>query len=116
MRRNREPMEDRHKRILSSYNPTVTNAEELKETLSAVPPADAWATYLWLDEQNKDSSSRDYEQVQREFIHASIQELEGKRQEALAAFQGLETQLKRKGYNGRIVTYVDNATKRLSAP
>ncbi len=28
----------------------VGNRNELQEMLSAVPPSDAWATYLWLDD------------------------------------------------------------------
>jgi hypothetical protein len=116
MRRNGELLEDGQKhRILSAYSPTVNSAAELKETLSAVPPDDAWATYLWLDQPDATGSELDHQRIQRDFIHASIQEFDGKRQEALTAFKGLELELKRKGYNGRIVTHVDAAIKRLSA-
>ena len=114
MRRNREPIDDRQRRrILTAYSPTVNSAGELKETLSAVPPGDAWATYLWLDEPKTDA---DDQQVQHDFIHASILEIEGKRQEALTAFERLRGELKRRGYNGRIATHVESATARLSTP
>lgn len=40
MRRNGESIDARERsRILTSYNPTVNNAEELSQTLSAVPPS-----------------------------------------------------------------------------
>lgn len=114
MRQNREPLDERQKsRILSSYSSTVHNAEEITETLSAVPPADAWATYLWLEQGGRDSESA---RVQREFIHARILELEGKRPEALAEFQTLRGELKRLGYDGRIASHVEGGIKRLSAP
>jgi tetratricopeptide (TPR) repeat protein len=115
MRRNGEFLEDGQKhRVLSAYSPTVNSAAELRETLSAVPPNDAWATYLWLDQSVATGSDMDQQQIQRDFIHASIQELDGKRQEALITFKGLQAELKRKGYNGSIATHVDAATKRLT--
>lgn len=114
MRRGNEPLEpSERRRILSCYNPTVTNAEELVQTLSAVPPADAWATYQWLDDSN--TSSESYRRVQREFVRSSILELDGKLAEARAAFENLRTELKRGGINGRIATYVDAAIARLNA-
>lgn len=112
MRRNNEPLAPgfRH-RILTAYNPTVNTAEELSQTLSAVPPGDAWATYIWLDEPKTEGP------LQKDFIHASLLELEGNRKdEALAAFKTLRAELKRQGYDGRIATYVDNAIARLSKP
>jgi hypothetical protein len=111
MRRNAEPIEDRYRsRILTVYSPTVNSGEELIQTLSAVPPADAWATYLWLDEPPADASP-----VQRPFIRAHLLEIEGKRAEALAEFEQLRGELKRRGYDGRIATHVEDAIKRLSA-
>jgi hypothetical protein len=109
MRRNGESIDDHDRsRILASYDPTVNSAEELSETLSAVPPDDAWATYLWLD---TGSTER---RLQRDFIQASILEMKRNRDDALAAFEKLRVQLKQRGYNGRIATYVDDAIKRLS--
>jgi tetratricopeptide (TPR) repeat protein len=112
MRRNGETLGpgERH-RILSTFSPTVNSGEELKQALSAVPPSDAWATYVWLDNQKTDDQA-----VRRAFIQASLQEIEGKRTEALASFTQLRGELKRKGYNGRIATHVDNAIARLSKP
>lgn len=119
MRRNGEHLDDRQRRrILTAYNPTVNSAEELSQTLSAVPPGDAWATYLWLDEQKSEGAAgQEYQGLQRDFIHASILEIEGNRRtEAFSAFQALRGELKRRGYDGRIATHVDTALARLSTP
>ena len=89
----------------------MNSAEELKESLSAVPPADAWATYVWLDDVKADDQA-----VRRAFIQASLQEIESKRTEALAAFTQLRSELKRLGYDGRIARHVDGAIARLSKP
>jgi len=115
MRRNGEPLDsgDR-RRILTSYNPTVNSAEEIKATLSAVPPADAWATYLWLDEPMKSTGDVEYQRLRHDFVQAGLLEIEGKREAALAAFESLQGELKRRKYNGRIVSHVDTAIKRLA--
>jgi hypothetical protein len=52
--------------------------------------------------------------LKRDFIYASILEIERNREDALSAFQRLRTELKGRRYDGRIVTYVDNAITRLS--
>lgn len=115
MRRNGESIDDSDRgRILSAYDPTVNDAGELSETLSAVPPDDAWATYLWLDTGSTERDHSNYKRLQRDFIHASILEIERKHDDALSAFETLRVQLKQRGYDGRIATYVDDAIKRLS--
>jgi len=115
MRRNSEKLDDGEKnRILAAYDPTVNSAEELSETLSAVPPGDAWATYLWLETKNTERDASDSKRLQHDFIRANILEIERNRQEALSAFENLRSELKQRGYNGRIVTDVDNAIRRLS--
>jgi tetratricopeptide (TPR) repeat protein len=115
MRRNGEPLDDRARsRILTAYNPTVNSAEEIKAALSAVPPADAWATYNWLDTPMKSAGDVEYQRLRHDFVQASLLEIEGKREAALAAFESLRDDLKRRKYNGRIVSHVDTAIKRLS--
>ena len=101
-------------RIVTSYDPSVNSSEELTETLSAVPPNDAWATYLWLDPPKTDGSDHDHQRLQHDFIHASILEMQRNLEEALSAFESLRIELKQRGYDGRILTYVDTAIKRLS--
>jgi hypothetical protein len=117
MRRNGEPIDDQEKnRILTAYDPTVNSAEELSETLSAVPANEAWSTYLWLDTRSTDGAALDYQRLQHDFIYASILEIERNREDALKAFQRLRRELKGRRYDDRIVTYVDNAITRLSTP
>jgi len=114
MRRNGEVIDDRARsRILTAYDPTTNSSDELLETLSAVPPDEAWATYLWLTSPADGAGDND-RQLQRDFIHAGILELEQNRQDALTAFQTLRSELKARGYNGRIATHVENAITRLS--
>jgi tetratricopeptide (TPR) repeat protein len=115
MRRNGEPIgEQERRRILALYSPTVNSAEELYQTLSAVPAGDAWATYSWLDDQRTGEAGSDSRRIQQEFIRAGILELEGRREDALAAFGALRGELKRLGYDGRIARHVDSAVTRLS--
>jgi hypothetical protein len=117
MRRNGEPIDDYHRsRTLNVYDSTVNSAKEIMQTLTAVPPDDAWATYLWLDTTKRDGAALDWQRMQHDFIHASILEIEGKRQEAVAEFEKLRSELKRRGYNGRISSHVDSALKRLATP
>ena len=72
MRRNGEPIDERQRRrILTAYSPTVNSAEELSETLSAVPPGDTWATYLWLDEQETSGADLDG-QTDTARLHSSL--------------------------------------------
>jgi tetratricopeptide (TPR) repeat protein len=114
MRINSEPMDDSYKhRILSNYSPT-NSREELTETLSAVPPSDAWATFLWLDDRQATGGEREEQRIQHDFIQASIREIAGKSSEALALFKTLDGELRRKGYSGRLSDHVAIAIKRLS--
>jgi hypothetical protein len=115
MRKNGEPIDDVYKRrILSAYSPTVNDADELRRTFSAVPPDDAWATFLWLDRPEAAADDSQERRLRHQFIHASILELDGKSQQALVAFTDLQRELKARGYDGRIATHVAGAVKRLS--
>jgi len=112
MRRNGEPLNDLYRRrILTAYNPAVNTVEELNQSLAAVPPRDAWETYLWLDNGHSQESEQ---RMRSEFIHASILEIGGQRADALAAFEKLRQDLKDRGYDGRIVHHVSEAVRRLS--
>ena len=77
--------------------------------LTAVPPGDAWATYLWLYGPKPPGSTFDSQRAKHDYIHASILEIEGKHPEALAAFHALRGELKLRGYGGRITTNADMA-------
>jgi tetratricopeptide (TPR) repeat protein len=115
MRRSGESLTDGERsRVLTSYSPTVNSAEELWATLSAVPPDDAWATYLWLVSGRTYGGDADFQRLQNDFIHAIVLEQQHDRDGALAAFEKLRAELKKRGYNGRIVTHVEGAVTRLS--
>jgi tetratricopeptide (TPR) repeat protein len=111
MRKSGESMDELHRtRILSfCFNPIVTDHEELTESLSAVPPDEAWETYLWIDNMPGDP------QVQRtshNFIQANLLELSGKRPEALEKYRMLQQELK--NGSGTMKNSVDAAIARLS--
>jgi|SRR5580698_9139133 tetratricopeptide (TPR) repeat protein len=110
MRKGGEPLDEDYKsRILSfCFEPVVTDHDELVESLSAVPPDDAWKTYLWLD----DNASGEYREQVHEFVHANLLELSGDKAGSLAMFRSLEVELK--GSNGEMKTQVDAAVARLS--
>jgi tetratricopeptide (TPR) repeat protein len=113
MRRNGETIEETYKRrIRTAYNPGMNNAGELKETLSAVPPDQAWATFLWLDAAAGEPGDAD--RMRHRFIRASLLEIEGKNADALAMFQDLASELRKRGYAGRLAEHVDAAVRRLS--
>jgi tetratricopeptide (TPR) repeat protein len=114
MRINSESIDERYKRrILSNYSP-VNNHDELTETLSALPPSDSWATFLWLDDTQPAGDDVEEQRIQHEFIEASIAETAGKNNDALTKFRTLQGELKRRGYTGSIADRVAAAIRRLS--
>lgn len=88
------------------------NNEELQEMLSAVPPQNAWATFLWLDDP---STKRDdkYDAFRRDYIHARVLEVEGKTAEATALLTELDRKMRSAGFTGRMLDDVTDASKRL---
>jgi tetratricopeptide (TPR) repeat protein len=111
MRKSGESLDEGPKtRILSfCFDPIVTDHGELTESLSAVPPDEAWATYLWIDDQPGDA------QVQRtahDFIKANLLELSGKRQESLRQYRLLQKELE--NGPGTMENSVESAITRLS--
>ena len=70
--------------------------------------------FLWLDDQQRTGAELDEQQIQREFIKASIPETAGKPDDALVTFRTLQRELRRKHYKGRLADHVDVAIKRLS--
>ena len=102
IRRDGSRMDDRYKRrVAAGFHPGLVSYEELRESLGAVSPADAWATYAWLDEDG----------VRREFIRGALLEIQGKRDEALGVFGPLGGRLG----PGRLADNVAAAVRRLSA-
>jgi len=64
--------------------------------------------------RSTDWDQSDHSRLQRDFVHASIVEIEHDRENGLRAFEKLRVELKQRGYDGRIAMNVDDAIKRLS--
>lgn len=114
MRKSGEPLDEEYKtRVLGfCFDPTVTDHEELVESLSAVPADEVWQTYLWLDDEPVDAvDARDKAPV-HDFIQANLLEVSGKRQESLEKYRTLQQELKNRP--GTMKTSVDAAVARLS--
>ena len=89
MRKNGEAIdEDEKHRILGNYSIALANRTELANLLSAVPPDDSWATYIWLD-GGTDSSDPEWQELKHTFVLANIDELAGREHEALALYKRL---------------------------
>jgi tetratricopeptide (TPR) repeat protein len=110
MRKNNEKLEDRSRsRFLSvDFDPTDSD-EYFASLLTAVPPDDAWKTYLWLDTDG----GRDPTHIKRDFVRARVLELEGKNADARAAFLDLKTRLAKVQMDDRISEHVSDALIRL---
>lgn len=86
------------KRVLTfCFDPIFTNHAELTESLSTVPPDEAWKTYLWLDDIQEDGLDEKARLWARDFIQANLLEVSGKRQESLVKYRALLQEL---GNNG----------------
>lgn len=114
MRKAGEPLTDPYKSHILGFcfDPIVTHHAELVEALSAVPPDDAWQTYLWLDQIHLGEDSKHGENLVHDFIQANLLEVSGKQPEALAKFRALQKQLAGNGSSMQRET--DAAVTRLS--
>jgi tetratricopeptide (TPR) repeat protein len=94
MRKNGEKISesDRSRIISTNYSPEMIDDVELAKILAALPPDEAWATYLWLDER-ADSSDEGGQSLKHKFIQAKIKEISGKKVEALTLYRSLQTEL-----------------------
>jgi tetratricopeptide (TPR) repeat protein len=111
MRMEGESLDARQRsRVMSYFRPG--NAAEVREMLSAVPPAEAWATFQWLDPASPGDEMK-YEGFRREFIHARVLEMEGRKTEALEVLTSLEARLRSARFSGRLLDDVSAAVKQL---
>jgi tetratricopeptide (TPR) repeat protein len=110
MRKAGEPLDEGDKsRILGfCVDPSTTDRKELVESLSAVPPDEAWRTYLWLDDN---AHSDDRHRMVQEFIQANLFEVSGKRSDALEKYRSLQKELKNE--SGSMKDAVNAAIARL---
>ena len=92
-------------RVMTYFRPG--NNDEMREMLSAVPPSEAWATFLWLDDPSQGDMK--YEGFRREFIHARVLELDGKTAEALALLTELDRKMRSARFTGRLLDDVSNS-------
>jgi tetratricopeptide (TPR) repeat protein len=111
MRKSGEALgKDSKRRILGfCFDPIITDHGELAESLTAVPPDEAWQTYLWLDDNSGDAQSKN---LVHDFVKANLLELTGKRQESLEKFRLLQQELK--NGSGTMKNSVNAAIARLS--
>lgn len=111
MRKDSEPISDNVRgRIHSMYMPGVGSEAELRAVLSAVPPEDAWATYRWIDRPLSEWAP--FDNFQQQFIRAILDEISGKRDEALVLFRQLQHDPQ--NVPGTRFDRVDAAVKRLT--
>jgi tetratricopeptide (TPR) repeat protein len=99
MRNSGENLDEENKKSILNFcfDPILTNREELTESLAAVPPDDAWKTYLWLDDAEKEGRDEKMRLQVRDFIQANLLEVSGKRQESLEKFRALLPELENNG-------------------
>jgi tetratricopeptide (TPR) repeat protein len=115
MRRNNEPLDPRSKGIIlfQCLGVSFDSQSQLSNSLTAVPPDDAWQTYLWLDDvPRRDEDEARYHDLLHDFISAEILELSGKPADALAKYRTLQLALK--GHLYSLSAPVDEAIKRIS--
>jgi hypothetical protein len=85
----------------------------LREVVSAAPPYEVWATYEWVSPPAAEVS--DFNKMEERFIQANIDEVSGKREEALEIYRSLDQELRqRKDSAPRISQRVRDAVQRLS--
>jgi tetratricopeptide (TPR) repeat protein len=111
MRKSNEVVDehDRTRILTRCFDPIVTDHGELQECLSAVPPDEAWKTYLWLDNKPED---RQDDVLVHEFVEANLLEISGKQQESLEKYRLLHEELK--NGSGTMKNSVDAAIARLT--
>jgi tetratricopeptide (TPR) repeat protein len=99
MRNSGENLDEGSKKSILTFcfDPILTNHEELTESLSAVPPDEAWRTYLWLDDADKEGWDEKTQLLVRDFIQANLLEISGKRQESLEKYRSLLQELGNSG-------------------
>jgi tetratricopeptide (TPR) repeat protein len=110
MRKNNEPLSEAYKQRFLSFDFNIGSDDaSLKSVLAAVPPDEAWKTYLWLDDTPTRRGGAEMRQWKGEFIQATLLELQGKKNEATTAFLALQRELKAHGITGSFADSVARA-------
>ena len=111
MRKDGDPIDDDDRgRIHSYYSPTIGTDAEMREVVSAVSPDEAWETYLWANSPEARASAAN--SIEGRFIRANIDEVSGKREEALQIYRELQTEIK--DPRVRVAERVRDAVRRLT--
>jgi tetratricopeptide (TPR) repeat protein len=97
-------------RIHSYYTPDTGTDAEMREVVSALPPHEAWDTYLWANAPEARAAAPN--SIEGRFIRANIAEVSGKRDEALQIYRELQTELKEPRV--RVAQRVRDAVRRLT--
>ena len=87
--------------ISTNYSLAVNDEARIVPVLAALPPDEAWATYLWLADRSDDP----VQPVEQKFIKAKIKEISGNNAEALTIYRSLQTELR-----GTDFTWADQVT------
>jgi tetratricopeptide (TPR) repeat protein len=115
MRAGGEPLDPDEKRDAFNTCCDITGNEhaQLVESLSAVPPHDAWLTYLWLEDSGSAASSNPLRRLIHQFIQASLLEISGQTAQALQEYRTLQQKLRAQPGTS-LTDLVDAAVHRLS--
>lgn len=106
MRKNGEVIGEENKRRIVSFDYDLHDETAMTEALSAVPPSESLATFLWLDDR-PDPSSWDHSLIQ-----ARLTEMSGNKTEALSIYRSLQKKIQD---SGSTLPWVAAAIQRLSS-
>jgi hypothetical protein len=112
MRKDNDPISDSDRGRIHGLIAAGTDAE-LREVISAAPPAEVWATYEWVNPPTTDES--DFASRERRFVRANLDEVSGRSEESLRLYRSLYKELnERKDVSPFVLKRVQDAVKRLS--
>jgi hypothetical protein len=94
----------------NNFTSRFHSKDELDASLSVLSPQDTAATYDWLDDRAADA----VKSASRAFVDANLNEIQGRRDEALGQYQALQKQLIKTDI--ALASAVDSAIQRLTHP
>ena len=115
MRIGGEPLsaDDKRQVLVCCCDVGDTSHAELVESLSSVPPDNAWSTYLWLEDAGSTGSPDPLRGLTHDFIQANLLEISGQSAQALEDYRALKQKLRAQP-GASLNNAVDAAVKRLS--
>ena len=94
----------------NNFTSRFASKDRLDTSLSVLSPQDTATTYDWLDDRKADAVKSAW----RAFLDANLNEIQGRRDEALGQYQALQRQLIKT--NIALASAVDSAIQRLTHP